>query len=168
MITSMNDYGTGAGVHDGDQPLVSVYFEGEFFGINLPMPFGSTDGASNGVNNADYLVGYAKDSDTSTAGPEAAIWLPTDNFWDFLNLDRWLNETNPALGEQWTLTDAISISDTWLVAGNGLYDVDGTGPGSAVERGFVLDVSSLVPEPAGATTTAMLAATQLLRRRWRV
>ncbi|MGB7157289.1 MAG: hypothetical protein WBD40_04435, partial [Tepidisphaeraceae bacterium] len=164
IITAMNEYGTGAGVYDGDQPLVMVYFEGDFYALNLSAPFGTTHGASNAVNNFDALAGYVKDPTTATLGEEAALWLPTETQWDFLNLDQWLDETDPALGTKWTLTDALSLSDTWLVAGNGLYDPDGLGPLPAAERAFLLDVSSLVPEPS-ALAMALLAAPMLLRRR---
>lgn len=163
VITAMNLYGTGAGVYVGNRPLVMVYYEGEFYAMNLPMPGGATDGASNSVNNFDAIVGYAKDPDTETFGPEAALWLPTETQWEYTNLDRWLDEVDPAQGVRWTLTDALSLSDTWLVAGAGLYDPDGQGPEPPVERGFVLDASSLVPEPS----CAQVLGAGLLRRRMR-
>jgi hypothetical protein len=166
LITAMNDAGTGAGVYDEDQPLVMVLFEGDYYALDLNMPFGSSDGATNGVNNFDALVGYAKDADTATPGQEAALWMPGETQWEYVNLDVWLDQVNPTLGARWTLSDAMSISDAWLVTGNGLFDPDGTGPLDEVERAFVLDVSAMVPEPAGAAI-ALIAALPLLARRRR-
>lgn len=167
IVTAMNRYGTGAGVYAGYRPLVMAYYEGDFFATTLPMPPTAYDGASNAVNNLDAIVGNVKDPDTATPGPEAYLWLPGETFWSYVNLDRWLNDVDPPLGARWTLSDALSLSDTWLVAGNGQYDPDGLGPLPAVPRGFVLDVSSLVPEPASSSAAVFLAARLLLGRRRR-
>ena len=160
LVTAMNDYGTGAGVYAGDQPMVMVQFEGDYYAGELDVPFGTTDGATNAVNNHDALVGYLKDPTTGTIGAEAALWLPTETSWQLVNLDQWLNQVSPALGSQWTLTEAYGISDNWLVTGVGRVATSG------FDRGFVLDVSSLVPEPTAAAL-AMLAAPMLLVRRRR-
>ena len=165
LITAMNDAGTGAGVYDEDQPLVMVLFEGDYYALDLNMPIGSSDGATNGVNSFDTLVGYAKDADTATPGQEAALWMPGETQWEYVNLDVWLDQVNPTLGARWTLSDAMSISDGWLVTGNGLFDPDGTGPLGVVERAFALDVSSMVPEPAGATLAFLTLLPLLARRR---
>jgi hypothetical protein len=157
LVTAMNDYGTGTGVYAGDQPLVMVQYEGEFYAGELPTPFGSS-GASNFVNSADFIVGNVKDPDTVVSGPEAALWVPTETQWDYVNLDRWLDTTRSADGALWTLTGATGISDDWIVTGNGLYDADGAGPLAAVERAFVLDASPLAPEPSGALVWLLAAA----------
>jgi hypothetical protein len=153
QVTAINDFGTGAGVYAGDQPLVCSLFEGDYYATSLDMPFGSTDGASDAVNNFDALVGYAKDSTTDTPGREAAIWLPNDFFWDYLNLDQWLDQTDPTLGAHWTLTEATGISDNWLVTGTGIYD---DGAGHVTDQAFVLDVSTLVPEPSALALFALI------------
>lgn len=150
LITSINDNGVGGAVIAGDQPAVMAYFEGDFYAAELDVPFGSSDGSANAVNNWDALAGYVKDSETPTSGAEAALWLPTESFWEYVNLDKWLNDTNPTQGAQWTLMEVTSINDNWLVAGNGIFN--------GAERGFVMDVSSLVPEPVcvGPIMVAML------------
>lgn len=159
LITAMNDFGTGAGVYDLDQPLVMVAYDGDYYALDLPTPFGATSGATNAVNNHDALVGYLTDPTTPQAGHEAALWLPTETQWDFLNLDQWLDAVDPALGAQWVLREATSISDTWLVTGYGEFD--------SVERGFVLDVSSLVPEPTGFAAVGIAGFVTLRRSRTR-
>jgi hypothetical protein len=167
-VTSMNVYGTGAGVYDGQFPLVMVYFDGDFYAGNLSTPSVDATGATNAVNNFDALVGNLKDPTTPTPGTEAAIWIPTDTSWDYLNLDQWLDASEPAAGAHWRLLDALSIGDGWLVAGNGLYDPDGAaGPLEASERAFLLDVSTLVvPEPTVfGILVPSLAVTLLARRR---
>src|SRR5207248_182855 len=149
LVTAINDSGTGAGVYDDTQPLVMVRSGADYTATNLPMPAGATDGASNTVNNLNVIAGDVKDPTTPTTGPEAALWLPSGNQWNYMNLDLWLNQTDPAAGAQWTLMEATSLTDNGLLAGRGMFDPDGTGPQSAAPRGFVLDVTSLVPEPAG-------------------
>lgn len=157
LITAINNTGTGAGVYDLDQPLVMVKYEDEYYALDLPTPFGATSGATNAVNNHDALVGYLTDPDTIQSGHEAGLWLPTETQWDYVNLDQWLDQVSPSLGARWVLREATSISDTWLVTGYGEFD--------SLERGFVLDVSSLVPEPAGSILA--LAGLSLLVRRSR-
>ena len=134
-------------------------YDGEYYALDLPTPFGATSGATNAVNNHDALVGYLTEPTTPQPGDEAALWLPTETQWDFINLDQWLNEANPSLGARWVLNEATSISDTWLVTGYGEFD--------SVERGFVLDVSSLVPEPGGLAAVGFAGFMSLIRRRTR-
>jgi hypothetical protein len=164
LPTSLSAGGFGTGVYWLDQPMVYALFEGDYYGTELPLPDRSTEGASNAINADDAIVGYAKDITTTLSGQEAAIWLPTDEFWDFLNLNTWLAQVDPESAEHWTLLEATGISDEWLVAGNGLFDPDGAGPLGAVERAFVLDVSAL-PEPAGGGALVLALLALLGRRR---
>jgi hypothetical protein len=163
VITAINNFGTGAGVVNGDQAAVMVLFEGDYYAGELNVPFGSSDSAANALNNDDYIVGYLKDPTTAQSGAEAAMWIPGDDEWELFNLDNWLNQIDPALGAQWVLEEATSISDNGLVTGYGIFDSTPTGGLPGVERGFVLDVSSLVPEPSG--LCALLIAPMLLVRR---
>jgi len=165
VISALNNFGTGAGVVSGDQAAVMVFFEGDYYAGELNVPFGSSDSAANAVNNQDALVGYLKDPTTAQSGAEAALWLPTDDEWELVNLDDWFNHISASPSNQWVLEEAFGISDNWLVTGQGVFDstpLDGI-PG--VPRGFVLDVSSLVPEPTAAI--ALLTAPMLLMRRRR-
>jgi hypothetical protein len=165
VITAINNFGTGAGVVNGDQAAVMVYFEGDYYAGELNVPFGSSDSAANAVNNADGLAGYLKDPTTAQTGPEAALWLPGEDEWELVNLDDWLNKTDPALGARWVLEEAYGLSDNWIVTGHGMFDPDGAGPIPFVGRGFVMDVSSLVPEPSG--VFALISGPLLILRRRR-
>ena len=153
VITAINNFGIGAGVLDGDQAAVMVEFEGEYYAGELSTPF-DTSSAANAVNNADALVGYVKQGSFA-----AALWLPGDDEWELVNLDDWLNRTNPSLGNQWVLEEATGITDNWLVTGQGFFGA------TRVPRGFVLDVSSLVPEPSG--VFALIGGPLLILRRRR-
>jgi hypothetical protein len=86
-----------------------------------------------------------------------------------LDLDTWLDANNPIEGAKWTLSDGfpqISISsNTGWITGLGIYDPDGPGGIAAAERAYLLDASSLVPEPAGLT---LLAGGALAIRRRRL
>jgi hypothetical protein len=163
VISAINNYGTGAGVVNGDQAAVMVLFEDEYYAGELAVPFGSSDSAANAVNNADALAGYLKDPTTAQSGAEAALWLPGDDEWELVNLDDWFNQIGGSLAPQWVLEEAFDISDNWLVTGTGTFDSTPTNGVPGVTRGFVLDVSSLVPEPS-AGAIALIGAAMLLRR----
>jgi hypothetical protein len=165
VISAINNFGTGAGVVNGDQAAVMVLYEGEYYAGELDAPFGASDSAANAVNNADALAGYVKDPTTAQSGAEAALWLPGDDEWEFVNLDAWFNQISPSLGPQWVLEEAFDISDNWLVTGHGMFDSTPFNGIPGVPRGWVLDVSSFVPEPSG--LVALLVGPLLLTRRRR-
>jgi hypothetical protein len=109
-----------------------------------------------------------KDPTTAQSGPEAALWLPTDDEWEFINLDAWFTQiSSPTLASQWTLEEVFSISDDWKVTGRGLFKETPLNGIPARDHGFVLDVSSLVPEPTSATFALLAAPWLLIRRRSR-
>jgi formylglycine-generating enzyme required for sulfatase activity len=62
-----------------------------------------------------------------------------------INLDTWLDATDPTEGAKWTLYYASRVSDNGLITGYGLYD-DGVGGMSDGTRAFILDASTLIPE----------------------
>ena len=166
VISAINSFRTGAGVVNGDQAAVMVFFEGEYYAGELNVPFGSSDSAANAVNIADGLVGYLKDPTTAQSGAQAALWMPGDDEWELVNLDAWFNQVGGALAQQWVLEEATGISDNWLVTGNGIFDSTPANGVPGVTRGFVLDVSSLLPEPSGGAI-ALVAGSMLLTRRRR-
>jgi hypothetical protein len=73
-----------------------------------------------------------------------------------IDLNTWLSTVDPTAASQWTLSEALAVNDYGLITGFGTYQ--------GTTRAFVLDASSLVPEP---TTLALLlpACGMLLRRR---
>jgi probable HAF family extracellular repeat protein len=90
-----------------------------------------------GINNRGDIVGESSPGVaflyTGTPGIDGQM----------IDLDAWLNANNPAAGPKWKLLDAIAITDTGLVTGDGLYNDGGT----SVVRAYVLDASALLPEP---------------------
>ncbi len=63
-----------------------------------------------------------------------------------IDLDAWLKAMNPVDGTKWTLNGAYALTDSGLVTGYGThYDADGLSFG---QQSFLLDASSLVPEPS--------------------
>jgi probable HAF family extracellular repeat protein len=112
------------------------------------------------VNNAGVVVGTAYRSILST-DTVAALWKPDGTLVD---LDLWFDQVNPAEGEKWTLRSANAVNERGLVVGSGLY-YDGDGGLTDGYVAFMLDASSLVPEPGGATLALLLSAWTVTRRR---
>jgi probable HAF family extracellular repeat protein len=81
-----------------------------------------------------------------------------------IDLDAWLDAVNPVNGAKWSLHEAVGITDNGLIAGNGYYD-DGTVQLGEGYRAFLLDVSSLVPEPSCIVLFGCAVPTMLYRRR---
>jgi probable HAF family extracellular repeat protein len=126
--------------------------------IDLGTLPGGTISAAVGLTNAGYVLGISDRAGDTEFHP--ALWRPDGSVID---LEEWLDAANPAQGAQWNLTDAFitGISNTGLITGDGIY----TAPGEAFgnERAFILDASSLVPEPS--SVVMLMAATLLIRRR---
>jgi hypothetical protein len=82
-----------------------------------------------------------------------------------IDLDAWLDATNPTEGAKWTLTEALGLTDGGLITGDGTYNY---GPGGLTDgtRAFLLDASALlpVPEPMSLSLLTLVGATLLLRR----
>lgn len=108
------------------------------------------------INDSGFVVGEAD----RASGSAAVLWKPDLSVVD---LDSWLNMTNPTLGAFWTLEEARGISESGLITGEGIYN-DGPGGLSDGQRVFILDASSLIPEPS-ATALLAIGAMALVRRR---
>lgn len=157
----INDHGqvTGDSRILGDGATHAFRYTGAPNAGGAMVDLGTNGGANSsgaGVNNAGYVVGVA--------GNHATLWQ-TDWVSTAVDLDVWLDATNPAQGAHWTLIRAQGINDAGMIAGFGLYT-------SVVEgideqyRAFALDASSLVPEPSG-LALMLPTAWRLLRRRRR-
>jgi probable HAF family extracellular repeat protein len=116
-------------------------------------------GAADDINEAGLAVGQTINAGSS----RAALWQ-NDAAATVVNLDEWLDATNPTLGSSWTLLRAFGINDHGIVTGGGIYN-DGPGGLSDGTRAFILDASSLVPEPTGVSLLASGAASFVLRRK---
>ena len=118
---------------------------------------GITNTVANAINAAGFTVGEAhKYANGAFVSRRAVLWGP-----DAVAID--LNTLiDPAGG--WTLSEARGISDGNWVSGVGLFDPDGAGPLPFYSRAFLLDVSSVVPEPASSLTILLGA---ILLHGWR-
>jgi probable HAF family extracellular repeat protein len=127
---------------------------------------GGTINEALGINEQGFVVGVVERPFDVGGGTSAALWL-TDTDHTFVNLDTWLDDTNPTQGAYWSLSRATDINDFGLITGYGNYD-DGPGGLSDGQRAFVLDASGfVVPEPGAAGLVGIAGATMLLRRRRR-
>ena len=109
------------------------------------------------INEAGYVVG-----ELTIAPGGAALWRPNNTL---VNLNTWLDQTSPAEGALWTLTNAVSISNTGLIVGYGTYAGSPGVPSG--QRGYMLNASALVPEPGmlGVVLLGLVAAARPRRPR---
>jgi probable HAF family extracellular repeat protein len=159
---AINKSGQVAGVSDtGEFDVDTNPINHAFFYTGTPgaggamfdlQTLGGLNSSANGMNDAGYVVGQAQ---RSTGTDEwATLWL-NDAGHTAIDLDAWLDAVNPTAGALWTLNLSFAqfdINNNGLVSGVGLYD-DGSNLGPR-RLAFMLDVSSLVPEPS----SFMLAA----------
>jgi probable HAF family extracellular repeat protein len=107
------------------------------------------------INDGGFVVG-----DLAVAAGSAdflpVLWL-TDPANTPVDLDKWLDANNPTQGAYWKLVAVNDINNNGLITGSGFYD-DGPGGLSDGERAYILDASGAIPEPAGATLVALVAA----------
>lgn len=103
-----------------------------------------------GINNLGQVVG-----ESQTAGGVYHAFIYTGG--QMIDLDTWLDATDPVAGAHWTLTFASDIGNTGYISGYGIYDGN--------TRGFLIDGSSLLPEPATLGLLGLGAVTLVRRRR---
>jgi probable HAF family extracellular repeat protein len=129
---------------------------------------GGTYSQGRDINNAGQVAGWSEvPGDAEDPGRHAFLYLGTPGAGgQMIDLDTWLNANNPAEGAKWMLENASGISETGWIAGTGTYDPDGPGGIDGAGRAYLIDVSSLVPEPGGLALIAFVLPA-LLRRRTR-
>lgn len=115
-----------------------------------------------GINSLGHIVGISELGADDGWADRAFLYVGTPGVdGHMINLDAWLDQVNPVEGAKWTLYEAYSINDSGLIAGYGWYE-SGSMSG---ERAFLLDASSLIPEPASAAMFALGSGLLLRRRR---
>jgi probable HAF family extracellular repeat protein len=110
-------------------------------------------GHGNAINDAGFVIGES--------GSFPTLWQ-IDAANTAVNLDEWLDVTNPTLGADWSLRSfgrASDISNHGLITGWGFYY-----PANQY-RAYLLDASSLVPEPAALGLLSVGPLSVLRRRR---
>ncbi|MFT3788100.1 MAG: hypothetical protein QM770_18330 [Tepidisphaeraceae bacterium] len=157
VLSFLNDNGFAAGYYAG-RPIVGAFYEGDLYCAILDHPQDDSDAGANHINGLDYIVG---DANTPGAGRQAQIWLPTDTFWDRVNVDEWLDATSPPDASAWKLLSGTFLSEDFKMLGDGQYTVDG----SPLQRAFVLDATALVPEPTVGASTVCAILTLTRQRR---
>jgi probable HAF family extracellular repeat protein len=128
---------------------------------------GVPDGHSyaKGINDFGQVVGYSVVNLDEL--DHAFLYTGTPGVdGHMLDLDTWLHANNPAGAANWTLTSAVGINDSGWITGVGNYN-DGPGGLPDGPRAYLLDASSLIPEPAMAFPLATLLCAVVSLRRFR-
>jgi probable HAF family extracellular repeat protein len=119
----------------------------------------------NAINASGQVVGW---SFTPNDGRHAFLYTGTPGVdGQMIDLNVWLDANNPTEGAKWDFEEATGLSDNGWITGTGMYWPGGKIPfASSVRSAYLLDASSLVPEPGGLTLLGV-AVPVLLRRRAR-
>ena len=126
---------------------------------------GGTSGIGWAINDSGQVAGYSTTS--GDAREHAFLYTGTPGVDGvMIDLDTWLDANNPVEGAKWTLLKALGLNDAGLITGIGIYDPDGLGGVGSTTSAYLLDASSLVPEP-GTLALLGLAVPVLVRRRAR-
>lgn len=155
---AVNDHGQIAGTARLTSMAYRAFVYDDLAGLRQlsTLPATSGDHSANDVNRDGIVVGSGR-LNLFQDPLRATLWQADGTI---INLDAWLDSVNPAAGAGWTLTSAHAINDAGLVVGIA-YD------SSHAAQAFVLDVSSLVPEPGALTLLGVLGTRLCLRRRRR-
>jgi probable HAF family extracellular repeat protein len=152
----INNFGKVVGASDDGTGWRAFRYDGTPGSGGIMRELGSLGGnfsRADDINDAGFVVGSAE---RDTGSSVAALWRPD---LSIIDLEAWLDAVNPAQGAYWRLDYALSVNDAGLIVGSGSHQ-DGYGS-------FVLDASSLVPEPAGLVLLALLTPMMLCRERCR-
>ncbi|HEV2294722.1 MAG TPA: PEP-CTERM sorting domain-containing protein [Tepidisphaeraceae bacterium] len=125
---------------------------------------GGTGSEGLAINAAGQIAGWS-DMGGGFSQKRAFLYTGTPGVnGQMIDLNAWLDTNNPIEGAKWTLLEARGINDYGLITGEGIFN-DGPGGLSDGTRAFILDASSLVPEPSSAMLLAVAGLGLLARRR---
>jgi probable HAF family extracellular repeat protein len=117
----------------------------------LLLPPGGGSVSVQAINNDGFVVG----SLTTSTYTHAMLWRPDNSYVD---LDTWLDQVDPAAGASWSLGIATGINSAGMIVGD-------TPSGLSNDVAFVLNASSLIPEPASSALIGAGLTLLTLRRR---
>src|SRR5262249_38627315 len=124
---------------------------------------GGTASLGIAVNDAGQVAGYSYI--TGDSAFHAFLYTGTPGAGgQMIDLDTWLDANNPTPRAKWTLSEALDLSNTGWITGDGIYDPDGPGGVAAATRAYLLDASSLVPEPSSLALLALAVLSPFRRR----
>jgi probable HAF family extracellular repeat protein len=125
---------------------------------------GGSNSSGRAVNDSGQVAGNSQI--TGDTAYHAFLYTGTPGAGGMMiDLDVWLDANNPTEGARWTLLGARGLTDGGLITGVGLYDPDGPGGITADSRAYLLDASSIVPEPSALALLGLGGLTFLRRRR---
>ena len=144
----------------GDMGLTGIVFDTDTNILSIDIEWGSENGYSDLTGEVTLLHLH---------GPTPS--LPPDNFGEInpqiiVNLASSLNFDGSATGG--SLIEEYFLSNTeedWLLSGRTYINVHTEMFGTGEIRGYLLPTSMAIPEPAAATTLAVLLSLSLSRRR---
>lgn len=124
---------------------------------------GGSNSSGQAINAAGQVTGASAITDNSAS--HAFLYTGTPGAGGtMIDLDAWLDANNPTEGAKWTLLNALGLTDGGLIIGIGLYDPDGPDGIAADSRVYLLDASSIVPEPSALAVLGLGDLTFLRRR----
>lgn len=150
---AINVHGQVTGVSDNH----AFRYSGSPTGTHQMLDLGTLGEGSEGwgIDSDGNVVGWIYYDDPEHSQVPDRAFLFTDHMID---LDAWLDVASPEEGAKWYLQRATGITDSGLIVGYGTYEGQGT-------RTFILDASSIIPEPACLSPLAVAGAALLARRR---
>lgn len=132
-------------------------------GMMMPLPLADdvVGGGAWAMNDFGTIVGSVQH-----AGGASGYGVAWTRAGELINLDAWLDQTNPELGQYWTLGNPTAINESGQIVGTGIFN-DGADGLSDGPRAFVLETGNFVPEPAGIVAIVAPLWLSLARRRRR-
>lgn len=160
--SAINDAGQIVGEAQASNGIYKAFLYANGTMYNLGS-LGNADSESvaHDINSYGHIVGSSELGPDDGWARRAFLYTGTPGVdGQMINLDAWLDEVNPVEGAKWVLTEAYGINDSGLIVGYGSY-YNGV---SWATRAFLLDASTIIPEPSS-LLLVLAGAVGLMRRR---